>query len=78
MGTKKICDKSIALLLGFCWVSLTEITAANAGASVDVALGKGHAFTLDLFLPSPPVDKGDIGDGATEGTWFAKKMIRRR
>lgn len=74
MGTKKICDKSIALLLGFCWVSLTEITAANAGASVDVALGKGHAFTLDLFLP---FDKGEIGDGATEGISLAKKVIRQ-
>ena len=71
MGTNKIREKSIALLLGFCWVLLTRITAANAGVSVDVALGKRHAFTPDLFLPSPSFGKGEIGDGTTEGASFA-------
>jgi len=47
LGTKKIREKSIALLLGFCWVLLTKIAAANAGVSVDVALEKRHVFTLD-------------------------------
>lgn len=76
MGTKTIREKSIVLLLGFCWVLLTKITAANVGVSMDVALGKRHAFTLDLFLPTPSFGKGKIGDGTTEGAPFANKMVR--
>lgn len=71
LGTKKICEKSFALLLGFCWVLLAKIAAANAGTSVDVALGKRHVLTLDLFLPAPSFGKGEIGDGTTEGASFA-------
>lgn len=49
------------LLVGFCRVFLTKITVANAGVSMDIALGKRHTFTLDSSLPSPSFGKGEMG-----------------